>query len=86
MKPIKTTAIEPVGFRTQYGHQRPVWVRTPESKLLAMARQQFGLSSFAAGQALGVDVRTVNELEAGGRTCDWEDAYARLAEAGEAPT
>jgi hypothetical protein len=86
MAAILTTTIEPVGFRMRQGRERPFWEPTPESKLLAMMRQQFGLTSFAAAQVLGIEVWELNELEAGGRTCDWEEAYARLAEAGEVPT
>ena len=86
MTPISTAPIEPIGSRMQFGRQRPFWDLTPEAKMLAMLRQHFGLTAFGAAVALGVDVSVLNEIEAGARTCDWDAVYARLSEAGEAPT
>lgn len=80
--PIDTTPVAPIGTTRFFGQNWPVYPETDESRAFQARRHATRLTAKEAADRLGIMVRALNELESGGRTCDYGDADTRLQAGG----
>lgn len=81
---LRTTRQPPRETVMRFGAPADVWDETPESRaFVELRKEECQLTAAEAAERLGLTVPEFNELEFGGRVCDWAEAAHRLRQGGK---